>query len=330
MGVTAAPHTLAGWTPVGVDWERGRRVIRWCYTDGVEFTDPFFDQTIERCLQDPFRLLFWRETEVGSLAEFASQSPGLEPDGFIFHLSRCGSTLLAQMFAGLSTALVISEPGPIDAVLRASSTHPGPGDGEALDWLRWIVSALGQRRRDEQTRLVIKLDAWAILQLPLIRAAFPDAACVFVYRNPLEVMVSHLGHRGYHMIPGTLPSAWFGLSARQARAASAERYFAAVLARLCQAALDGARGGHLALVEYESLPEAVPETIAPLFGIEVGSLEEAVFAGVAERDAKNPAVAFVADSVEKQRRATAAARAAVETWVDPVYESLDALRQGRP
>ena len=85
MGVTAPAHSLQGWTPIAVKWVDRRPLIRWCFTEGIEFTDPFFDQTIDRCLLDPFRLLFWRESDIGSLGELAGASPGLEPAGFIFH-----------------------------------------------------------------------------------------------------------------------------------------------------------------------------------------------------------------------------------------------------
>jgi len=327
--VTAPAHSLQGWTPIAVKWVDRRPLIRWCFTEGIEFTDPFFDQTIDRCLLDPFRLLFWRESDIGSLGELAGASPGLEPAGFIFHVSRCGSTLLTQMLARLTTSLVMSEPGPIDGVLRAQMSQPGITDGEVVDWLRWMVSALGQRRRGAQAHFVIKLDAWAILFFRLIRTAFPDTACVFVYRDPVEVVVSHLGHRGYHMIPGTLPPAWFGLSPQQAYSVSAEGYCAAVLAALCNSALHLAREGHLTLIQYSTLPEAVPDSVAALFGIDVGPSERAVLAGVAQRNAKNPAVPFVADALDKRRRATSEVRAAVEAQVGPVYESLETLRLDR-
>ena len=48
------------------------------------------------------------------------------------------------------------------------------------------------------------MDAWQIHSLPLIRAAFPDTPWVFVYRDPLEVMVSQLARPGTLNIPGAL------------------------------------------------------------------------------------------------------------------------------
>ncbi len=163
------------------------------------------------------------------------------------------------MLAALREVLALSEPGSIDAVLRAAE----------VDWLRWMVSALGQTRRPGQTRLVVKLDAWAIFELPLVREAFPDVRCVFVYRDPVEVVVSHLGHRGYHTVTGTLPPEWLGLSEGMFQTLEPEQYIAAVVGAICDAAVTGARVGALTLLNYDSLPDSVAALVAPLFGIDV-------------------------------------------------------------
>jgi len=319
MGV-ATPPRLAGWTPIAVRDDGQGTVVRWCFTEGAQFDEPFFEQTIDCCLRDPFRLLFWRETGIDALAELASEAPGLEPSGFIFHMSRCGSTLVARMLGSLPRVLVVSEAGPIDEILRTG----------AVDWLRWMVSALGQSRRPGQTRLVIKLDAWAIFALPLVREAFPAVPCVFVYRDPVEVVVSHLGHRGYHTVPGTLPPEWLGLSELMLQTLEPEQYVAAVLGAICDAAVARARAGALTLVNYDSLPGSVAAAVAPLFGIAVGPAARAAFALAAGQDAKNPYIQFVPDRADKRRRADARVREAVDVWLRPSYEALEQLRVRAP
>src|SRR5678816_558328 len=103
----------------------------------------------------------------------------------IFHMSRCGSTLVAQMLAALERNIVISEARPIDQVLGAKVDEE-----RRIAWLRWIVNALAQRRRPAEEFFFIKLDAWHVLHLPLIQRAFPNTPWVFLYRDPIEVMVS--------------------------------------------------------------------------------------------------------------------------------------------
>ena len=326
MGVTTLSHQLVGWTPTALVFDDRKPAVRWCFTEGIEFTDPMFNQTIERCLRDPFRLLFWRRTDMDVLAEFVSASPGLEPSGFIFHLSRCGSTLVAQMLAALSQALVMSEPPAFDQVLRAPTFCPDLSPGDHVAWLRWMLSALGQRRTPDQSRFVVKLDAWAIVQWRLIRQAFPDTPCIFLYRDPLEVMVSHLARRGYHMIPGTLSTDDVGLEAADLQSLSAEEYCASVLNRHCEAALDAARAGAVQLVNYASLPLSVPDRVAPHFGFDVTDCERALFAAAARRDAKNPFIEFVPDALDKRQRATPEARVAIESGVGSTYAALETLR----
>jgi hypothetical protein len=317
-------HALAGWTPIQMRWEDDRPVIRWCFTEGIEFSDPFFDQTIERCLLDPFRLLFWRDTGIEALSELARESPGLAPSGFVFHMSRCGSTLVAQMLAALPSALVLSEPPPVDTVLRTAAPEE-----TLVEWLRGMIAALAQPRRPEQSRLVVKLDAWAIFALPLIRAAFPDAGCIFLYRDPVEVVVSQLERRGYHTIPGVLPPQWFGIDPADVFLLSGEEYCAAVVGAIGATALDAARAGALLPVPYHALPQALPDVIAPHFGFEVGPAELAVFERVGARTAKNPAVPFTEDTAEKQRRATPEVRRAVEHRAATVPESLEHIWETR-
>lgn len=137
---------LAGWTPIRVYWEQSSAMVDWCYSGERRFTDPFFDQTIERCLKHPSNLIFRHQTPIETLGEYHEARPGLPPTGFIFHLSRCGSTLVSQMLAALPQNVVISEAAPIDALLRSRLRDHDVTDATRVAWLRWMMSALGQRR----------------------------------------------------------------------------------------------------------------------------------------------------------------------------------------
>jgi len=73
--------------------------VEWLDVGTLRFTDPFFENTVRRA------------------GRRAGIAPGPGPAGLIFHVSRCGSTLISQM---LSTAgqLVLSEPPPVDDIFR--------------------------------------------------------------------------------------------------------------------------------------------------------------------------------------------------------------------
>ena len=182
---------LAGWIPYRFFWQEGRPWVQWCHLDGGRLTDPSFTQTIRVRMRLPFNLLFRQQTPVETLLEWQERQPGLPPAGFIFHLSRCGSTLVAQMLAALPRHVVLSEPDPLDAVLNAHFRDPSVSDAQRGAWLRAMVSALGQRWAAARRTCSSSSTAWHAQHLPLIRQVFPSTPWIFVYRNPVEVLVSH-------------------------------------------------------------------------------------------------------------------------------------------
>ena len=224
-GTSALP--IKGWTPTRVALESGRPVAEWLWTGARRFTAPFFAEAVQECARLPFSALFRRTAPL----ELAQDADALPPSGFLFHLSRCGSTLVSRMLAALPQVSMISEAAPLDEVLRA----------ERVEWLRWIVAALGQRRSAGQSRYFLKMDAWHIHQLPLIRQAFPDTPWVFLYRDPVEVVVSQLRSPGLLGAPGAMdPAALrmkpedFGLERQE----WCVRVLAAILRSACEFAGD--------------------------------------------------------------------------------------------
>src|ERR1700683_1144916 len=122
---------LAHWTPVAVSVEDdGRIAVDWGDLRGVRFTEPFFQQTVERWAGgNPAPLV---RTGLDAL-EACDAAPALDPK-FIFHLSRCGSTLCARMLGAADGVTVLSEPGPINDVLMAEIE--GLGEDRAARLLR--------------------------------------------------------------------------------------------------------------------------------------------------------------------------------------------------
>src|SRR5450432_3556401 len=117
MGPLIDRTQFAGWIPIRFYWQQGRPMVEWAQLDGLRFEESFFDQTIERALCDPFNVLFRQQTSIEVLGQWHEVSPGLKPTGFIFHLSRSGSTLISQLLAALPSNIVISEAPPIDAIV---------------------------------------------------------------------------------------------------------------------------------------------------------------------------------------------------------------------
>jgi hypothetical protein len=321
---------LKGWTPARVKWSGGRPVIDWCYTGDRRFTEPFFENTLQHCLRRPFALLFRHETPIETLRDLHAARPGLAPTGFLFHMSRCGSTLASQMLAALPQNLVLSEPGPVDAILRTRLRDGAPPDEERSAWLRWMVSALGQPRTGQEKHLFIKFDCWNVLELPVIRRTFPEVPWVFLYRNPLEVLVSQMRQRGVQMIPGMLEPALFGVDPAAALAMPPEEYCARVLACMCGAALKHGQGDPLGLwLNYRDLPAAVCSTLLDHFGVQFAPADLERMRQVTQFDAKNPSMFFTDDTAAKERAASERVRRLADEMLRSLYRELEACRSAK-
>lgn len=307
---------LDGWIPVRVYWSNGRPTIDWCYLGKRGFKESSFEQTVEACLRYPANLLFRHQTSIEVLHQLSETRPGLKPAGFIFHMSRSGATMISRMLAGLPETIVISEARPIDSILRAHLLSGELCDREQIDWLRWLVSALGQQRLGTERHLFIIFDSWNVLELPLVRRAFPDVPWVFLYRDPLEVLISQMGQRGAETIPGLFPASYFGMNAETVAAMDPEEYCATVLAAICQAALQQHDEGGM-LINYTQLPEVVWPMTSEFFGVSCAD---------GEKETINTAVAFQSDLASRQANASERMREAASRLLYPIYKELETAR----
>jgi len=326
VDLSVNPVLLDGWFPIRVYWSERQPLVDWCWVGPRRFTDPFFDHTIDAALRLPFSTLFRPQTSIEMLAERYAINPGLEPKGFILHMSRCGSTLVSQMLSSLPNALMISEAGSIDSVLRLRFVDLSFTDEDRALWLRWIVSAMGQRRCGDEEHFFIKFDSWTALDLSLIHRTFPRVPWIFLFREPMEVMASQLAHRGAHMVPGALQPELFDMTIDSIYEMRPEEYCARVLARVCQAAQEHHNVCPGIFINYRQLPEAVFDAIAPFFSLDLSDADQELMRKVTVRDAKNPDLQFQDDSQAKRDKASEEVRAAVATWLTPVYSQLEALR----
>jgi hypothetical protein len=182
------------------------------------------------------------------------------------------------------------------------------------------MSAYGQRRRGVEQRLVVKLDAWNIGELPLLRECFPDTPWLFVYRDPLEISVSHLRRPGMHMVPGMIGATVLddGLPF-----AGQEDFIPRRVGRLLATGLEHCHALAGMAVNYTELPEAMTGRLAAFFGLDEGQCKQ-MFAAVGQH-AKQPAQVFVGDSEDKRREASALLRERVLRWAQEPYEALNSL-----
>jgi hypothetical protein len=232
---------------------------------------------------------------------------------------------VAQILAATPNSIVISESPPVDSIIRARLRNSSLAKEEQIRWLHWMLSALGQPRTGSEEHFFVKFDAWNILDLPLIRRAFPNVPWIFLYRDPIEVLVSQLGHRGAHMVPGVIDPTLFGMDMNTAISVCPEEYCARVLASLCELALQCHEDGGK-LMNYSELPAAVWTTLPGFFGITFSAVGIESMREASRADAKNPSTVFAEDGARKKEKATPLVRAAARKWLYPLYERLEAAR----
>ena len=318
-GLTPTP----GWLPAEVSLIEGRATVTWLRFGGRRLSEPFYDDSLVRQRFLPFNRLFALRTALSELEAWAAALPALEPAGLILHMSRCGSTLSAQMLAASPANVVVSEAAPINAVTRRADLD----DHAKAALLRAMVAALGQARNGER-RLFVKLDCWHSRDLPLFRRAFPNTPWVFLYRDPIEVMVSQTRRRGIQMVPSLVPPSTFGIDLPDG--VPNDDYCARVLAAVCEGAARHYPDGGGLLVNYPQLPEALFTEILPRFGVVVPEAEAALMRAATVRDAKAPEQAFAPDVQDKQQAATPALREICQRRLADVYDRLEALRTSQP
>ena len=254
------------WYPVDVVDENGLPVIFWRFVGEVLFNKPFFADTF-MSLPSVHRKVC--RTECNALNQF-DDGTCLDPQAFIFHASRCGSTLLTQLLSILPSCIALSEPPAFDAALKwATRTEDG---AMANGLLRNIVRILGQKRFDE-SHYFIKLDSWHINHLSFIREVFPQVPCYFFYRDPLAILASHKRQPGPQMVPDLIPTDMVGVPADTTHIQNLDAYFAKVLIRFFRSALNAAKSGHIVLVNYFQLPEYIWHTFLPSFSIDITASE---------------------------------------------------------
>lgn len=318
-----------GWLPGWAGWRDGAFCVEWCHFGGHPLHEPFFNDSLTRVMRRPVNQLLRYRTPIEALEAWQARHPGLPPQGFVFHTSRCGSTLVAQLLAAIRGNVVLSEAPPLDAVLGAAVTPDGePVPAERRErWLAWMLSALGARRRPGDERLFVKFDAWHALDLPSIRRVFPDVPWVFLYREPREVLASQLRQPGGFLVPGVLEGGG-RLVGLGLRGESLAERVATLLHDTCEAARAALSSGGGMLVNYAELPAAFEQVIVPHFRLEIGAAEQAALAESARMDAKSPGSAWT--RLDPPESALGSAELELlERLVMPVYRELERLRRAQ-
>ena len=314
---------LKGWLPFKVQDVENKPIVDWCQFGQKRLLQPFFENAVSEQFKLPFNVLFRHQTPIEILSSWRAESPGIPPTGFIFHLSRCGSTLVSQMLAASELNVVTSEPPPVDHVIRCARLA-GVDEEQRISWLQGMISALGQRRSGNESRFFVKFDSWHLLDLALVRKAFPDVPWIVIFRDPVEILVSQMDSPAFHSAPGLVKFGPEDLDTAQAGLVSREEYCSLLLSHLCKNALTQLNEPKCLgiAVNYREHPGATLTRIAQHFGLELSAEEKVAMEAATILHAKAKLTPFEPDSIRKQNNATPAIKAAVEKHLTTLYTQL--------
>ena len=276
------------------------------------------------------------------------KSTMLTPSGFVFHESRVGSTLVANLLGSDPFNMVFCESSPPATVLLHCS---GCSHEAQVSRFRDTVLAMG--RSPVHKRAFFKFQSATSTQMKIALEAFPDVPWVFIYRDPVQTMMSHLDPAKSSSMSVCLRSkrspsdkvrATLEKFSLKPKNAPNEAMCAAHLNMLCEHAIEayesfGSYQSHPQktrglFLDYKYLPGGVPNIILPHFGIanldktwlRTMEQESQQYSKSSKRNqARGKSGDFKEDSNDKEERSTASIREWANKILEPNYRKMSAL-----
>jgi hypothetical protein len=224
---------LKNWVPYKLYEEEENNYCRWLYLGDEKITEPFFNDTIasrrtshnggmQKCVSD-----------LSILPEWSQQMESVSPTAFIFHISRCGSTLVSQLLGLSSSNIVLSEVPFFDELLRWG--HKKKEMPAIAPLLKNAMEMYGARRNEAEKYLFIKTDSWHIHFYKQLRELYPQTPFILLYRRPDEVIRSQQKRRGMQSVQGVIEPDIFGFKEEEIAGLGFDEYMARVIEGYLQA-----------------------------------------------------------------------------------------------
>jgi hypothetical protein len=294
-----ALSALENWIPIKLLDKPNNDLCRWLYVGNKNFTEPFFDETISVCRCLPENGHLKRSiSSIDILPEWAKGIDAVKPTAFIFHVSRCGSTLLAQLLGMQPQNIVLSEVPFFDDLLRYGFKNNMMGS--ILPTLNAAIAFYGAKRNEAYKNLFIKTDSWHVHFYDELRMLYPTIPIFLLYRKPDEVVRSQQKNRGMQAIPNLLEAEIFGFDKEIISHKPFDEYMAMVLQTYFEKFVSIIEKDKNAFaVNYNEGGIAIVEKIASITGIEFAISEIAAMQDRASFHGKFPEQIFNELKVEQ-------------------------------
>ena len=335
MQNNAATPCSGGWLPIELAIDLHPAIVpdgtvRWMEFGASPLAEPFFSHTVDRLRAGAPPAREW-ETGTDAILRLTCGLSRVKPAGFVFHISRCGSTLVANGLRTAESTVLVSESRAVTKLLLPRSEAGSAYLRQCwTDMRRALLESMftlfAHYRSGGAERLLIKFASLNTLCLAAVRTYWPDVPCVVIVRDPVEVMVANLSGGGWMDFKNRPERAdeMFGFPGAPVAGMTGEEYAARVVGRLLESVLE-APAPLCQVVDYEDLNERRIRQIGALFGLELPETERKLEL-VLGHYAKDPAARrmFEDDRVRKQQMATPSIRRAAQQWAMPAYINLRA------
>jgi hypothetical protein len=210
--------------------------------------------------------------------------------------------------------------------LKGNWLKPLEFSRENLTTYRNLILAMGRKRISDHRAHFIKFTSYNILFIEFIHQVFPDVPCLFLYRDPAEVMVSYLrqGAGWFRFKDAGLGAFTTGYSVEETEAMTLLAFIEKFLIRFISAALETSVEG-LNYLNYEQLNPQTLEAILNAFHAitspDQTALMQAQFNFYSRDD--NDATPFVPDKADKQKEITPEIESCVEGKLTELYLQLE-------
>jgi len=316
-------NKLCGWVPVEFLIESDEMSFHWMDFSGVNIYEPFFRQTVAKMVERGNQK---KASSMQDLIRIGSRTPPIPPSCLIFHVSRCGSTLLANALRASCNCIVLSEPKIITDLFHFCNDLPAPAQLLRDSILQSIVN-LYAGYQGIQRNIIIKLASWNLLSFRLFRKVWPDVPCILLIRHPGEVIVSNLKPGGWLNFRSNpqCASRLLELDEMQVEQTSDMEFCARVIKRLNETALEFINA-RLMIIDYNMIDAGLMPAIAEFIGFNSAGLDWNAVKSTFQVYAKdqNGTRAFEDDRVAKRSQA---AQLITGSSADLATESYNLLLQ---
>jgi len=195
---------MHSWIPYKLKIIDGDIRCYWLNTFNKPYVEPFFAETVLK-----IKTLFTGRPWLNSVSDLSmlqtwATLPAVKPTAFVFHVSRCGSTLVSQLLSADEQNIVLSEVPFFDHILRIPYQTQQIKEKQATRLLYAAFNFYGQKRTGDEQYLFIKTDSWHIFFYKQLRELYPDTPFILLYRSPAEVYNSHEKLKGTHVVQGLI------------------------------------------------------------------------------------------------------------------------------